>query len=114
MPETFKEHCRKRLKRNVEHLLKYLNGDYPDFLIANQMVLVIEAAVGYCGEYLGIRFLELLTSAIRQRSAYCQYCDGGVNTAQSHPPVCEQCDARLEKAADEIDKELGDVGEDGH
>ena len=106
---TFKQHCKKRLVNNVERLQKILALDAPDVILAAEMVMLLNNAKGAFGEELVKAQLEDDLKSIRQGWAYCQHCDSQVAIERSHHPICEQCDAKWEAYADEMERAMDEM-----
>lgn len=103
---TFKEYSKDRLRNNVERFQRLLDLGAPDLILANELVILLKNAKGAFGEEFVKAQLTYELQGIRQGSAYCQTCDSLVNITRSHHPCCEQCDAKAEAYADEMDRDM--------
>ena len=99
---TFAKDCATSLRSAAERLLKLLELDAPDVILAREIVGLWDAAEGAFGAELHQTRLEVNLRGIKHRRAYCNEpgCDNTISPTLSHYPICEQCDARIEEWLD--------------
>ena len=106
--ERFKAHMKRRFIRNLGTMQDFIRLNAPDVILAAHFRLMIDAATGFMGAELAAETLKSQLRHLRTGAAFCQHCESEVAIALSHPPICEQCEARIKKDCDDIDKLLGE------
>ena len=98
---TFKSECLKLLKRRTKNLVKLLNLNAPEIVIAQSILLVWNAGEGFCGKEIYSLLADRRIGELRQVMSYCQECDNPINVNLSQKPVCEGCDFKIDKEFNE-------------
>ncbi len=107
MEKRFEQDQRERFLRHLAQTQTFVDLKATDVILAASVWPMFESAMGFMGKELGEKMLEFMLSATRQRAAFCQYCDNEIACAMSHPPICEHCDARIDKECDDMDAMIG-------
>lgn len=100
------KYLKEKLRDRAGQLIELLDLDAPDTILALQVRLIMDAATADFGEDLYREIGEAAKVNTRQRFALCQTCDSEVSIRLSHPPLCEQCEAKQEAMADEMEKSM--------
>lgn len=100
-----------RLRRQAGYLLKFLDLNAPDTVLAYHLACLHDTASMALGVHYWAELGRRRMAVHRQHAALCQHCDNEVAAARSHPPVCERCDAKAEELAKQYGE--GDDGEEG-
>lgn len=78
-----------QIRMRVERLQKLLTLHAPKAVVAAEVLLVMKAAVGYCGDAFGTAWQNMWLSAVRQGLGRCVSCGkDGVKDAYGLCPEC--------------------------
>jgi len=91
------------LRNRTETMLRLIQQNAPAAMIAKQAVLIHQSAWVACGPDMGDAMAATMISACRQSHGFCQHCYSEVAPERTHPPICEQCDARRQSEYEEHD-----------
>lgn len=107
MTTNFEKHHRQKLLHHAQRLADALADqvDYPTLLLAFDVWQVYLHGLAVCGNDLQQKQLEWMTEVLRDHSGFCQYCDNQIDPSLTHPPVCRECDERLDREVDEMLKD---------
>ncbi len=83
-----------RLRRRVARLARLLELDSPDVVLANEVLMVSEAAQLALGAAYYDALLRRDMTHLRPGVGLCQDCDGRLGSGDVNG-LCEQCDAAL-------------------
>lgn len=97
---------KKRLCDSIKRLSKMLDMDAPDVVLANEVVALWSIATADFGPKLYEALGRQAQRDARQRHGLCQDCDSDIATQLTHPPYCEQCEARISREVDEVQAEM--------
>lgn len=100
------KHLREQLRMHAQRIIRDVDEDVPDCILACQVRLLIDAATADFGEELYLEIGKVAKMNARQRHALCQDCETGVPIRLSHPPLCGQCDAKQAAEAERTYQEM--------
>lgn len=89
---------RDRLHCCSERLLRLIDHHAPACILANDVSMIIDAAMLCCGDDLFKNLGRKMAANVRRSMAICQNCDAPIPVVLSHHPLCEHCDAKEEEA----------------
>ena len=78
----------------------------PRFMLAMEIRQVLLSAWCLMPTDMMRELADWLTPRVRTYFGLCIHCESTVPTQLTHPPVCEQCDAKCRDEVEAIDKEL--------
>lgn len=100
------DRLRELLKNDCEQVLRSLQEESPDFLIALHVNQVWWSATALLGDKLWEEFGRAAISAARMRVGLCQHCDTDLQPSLSHPPICPGCAKRFDAEIDSVLREM--------
>lgn len=84
---------RMALERRVTRLGKLIALKAPPYIIAHEVILVMKAAVGFCGDAFGTAWQHFMLQSVRQGMGLCVSCGSPGADAWG---LCPQCVAGVE------------------
>lgn len=97
---------KRRFKDRVSRLLNFLSQDIstPKCILANEVNLIWKSATLLFGKELYQVFAEHQILVQRDEWGLCQECDSEIPAEATFRPICKDCEVRITKIMDEMDK----------
>ena len=98
---TFENGMKERLLERTGRLIKLLESSAPKTIIANEIALILDSGIGYCGPDVLKSFGELMVQRLHLFHGYCAYCENELDLALGSN-MCSSCkreaDAEIARA----------------
>lgn len=90
------------MSNRTKRLAKLVELKAPKVIIAAETLMVMKAAVGYCGDTFGQQWQQFLLRSVRMAMARCIFC-GGVEGLEHAAGMCKPCmDAAMKEDEDSV------------
>ncbi len=104
MTPELEKYARQKFKDWASRVIKFVDLNAPDVIIAHAIVNLFHVAISYIGKPVLDEHDKWLLSKARQSAALCQQCDNEIHPRKSHPPICGKCEGK--EMAEYLDWEM--------